>query len=131
MFVLAGFFFIGAMYYLFMFFQHHAERLYLVFSLLCILFLCLLVMEYLPTLWGYPYPFQVVRLEMIGILGVGISMLIPYFLNRQFNSFPTISFNLLTGLLLAIVFTAYHGRYDGRWRRTRNPVLGRLRRVIR
>ncbi|MFI5452235.1 histidine kinase [Pedobacter sp. UC225_61] len=112
MFVLAGFFLIGAMYYLFMFFQHHAERLYLVFSLLCILFLCLLVMEYLPTLWGYPYPFQVVRLEMIGILGLGISMLIPYFLNRQFNSFPTISFNLLIGLLLTIVFIAYHGRYD-------------------
>jgi hypothetical protein len=110
--VLAGAFLIGGAYYLFMFSQHRSEKLYLVFSLVCILFLCLLVAEYLPVIWAYSYPFQVIRLEIIGILGLGIAILIPYFLNRQFAVFDPKSFNLLMIVVLFTIFGLYHGRYD-------------------
>ncbi|MGN8059763.1 histidine kinase [Pedobacter sp. 22163] len=110
--MLGGIFLIGAIYYLFLYRAHLSEPLFLVFAILCLLFLVLLAAEYMPATSNYAYPFQFIRLEAIGILTLVISILIPYFLNRQFGTFGPYLFNSGYILILLTAFIFYHGRYD-------------------
>jgi len=110
--MIGGIFLTGTIYYVFLYLAHPSEPLFLVFACLCLLFLALLAIEYLPVVWNYNYPFQFIRLEVIGILTLIISMLIPYFLNRQFSAFRPYVFNSIVIITLLAAFIFYHGRYD-------------------
>ena len=110
--MLGGIFLTGTIYYVFLYLVHRSEPLFLVFACLCLLFLALLAIEYLPAVWNYTYPFQFIRLEVIGVLTLIISMLIPYFLNRQFSAFRPYIFNSIVIIALMSAFIFYHGRYD-------------------
>lgn len=110
--VLAGCFLTGSIYYLFLFVQHKNEKPYLFFAFICLLFLSLLVCEYLPILWAYPYTFQLTRLEIIGMLATVIAFLIPSFLNRMFATFSNWPFDLVLSITLISVFILNHGHYD-------------------
>jgi len=110
--MLGGIFLTGTIYYVFLYLVHRSEPLFLVFACLCLLFLALLAIEYLPAVWNYTYPFQFIRLEVVGVLTLIISMLIPYFLNRQFSTFRPYIFNSIVIIVLMAAFIFYHGRYD-------------------
>ncbi|NDU99212.1 histidine kinase [Spirosoma terrae] len=110
--MLAGAFLIGAIYYLFLSLHNRQEPLFRLFSLICGLFFCLIVVEYVPFVWSYRYTVQTPRLEIIGVLTGCIALLVPSFLNRQFGLFKPTYFTGLLGLLLLGIFVYFHGRYD-------------------
>ncbi len=110
--MLAGTFLIGAIYYLILSVHNRKEPLFRLFSLICGLFFCLILVEYIPFVWPYRYYVQTPRLEIIGVLTGCISLLVPSFLNRQFALFQPKRFSLLLlGILLGISIY-FHGRYD-------------------
>ncbi|MVM34106.1 regulator [Spirosoma sp. HMF4905] len=110
--MLAGAFLIGAIYYLFLSLHNRREPLFWLFSLICGLFFCLIIAEYLPLIWSYQYDVQTPRLEVIGVLTLSISLLVPSFLNRQFALFNPTRFTLPLLLLLLGIYVNFHGRYD-------------------
>jgi len=110
--MLAGAFLIGFIYYLIVFLHHRDESIFLVFSLICFLFFALIGLEYLPVFWNYPYPMQIWRLEIIGVLTLSVSFAIPYFLNAQFKVIAPSWFSITLAVILLAVFFFFHGRYD-------------------
>ncbi|MEL6926941.1 MAG: regulator, partial [Bacteroidota bacterium] len=84
-FILAGVYLMASLYYLFLFLLRHRNLEVLIFSILCLLFFGLIVMEYLKFLWLYPYPFHYVRLGIIYLLTLTIALLVPVFY-LKFNS---------------------------------------------
>lgn len=85
MFMLAGAFLIAAIYFFFTFINKKGEGSILIFSIICLVCLSLLLMEYLKLFYSYPYPFQRTRLEIIGYLHIALTWLIPLFFMIQFS----------------------------------------------
>lgn len=78
-FILAGIYLMAAIYYFFLFILKHREKEVFIFSLLCILFFGLIVMEYIKFLYPYPYHWHLYRLLIIFILTFLIAFFTPYF----------------------------------------------------
>ena len=87
MFMLAGVYLVTAVYFFFVFANQPRDYSTLIFSVICLVFTALVLMEYLKLFYLYPYPFQRTRLEIIGDLHLLLSLLVPWFLILQFK-FP-------------------------------------------
>ncbi|WP_020536465.1 histidine kinase [Lewinella cohaerens] len=87
MFMLAGCFLLTAIYFLFFFATEPKEFATLIFSVICFVFMGIIIMEYLKLFHIYPYPFQRTRLEIIDALHFSLGILIPLFFMIHFN-FP-------------------------------------------
>ncbi len=113
MFIMAGAFFIAFFYYAFLYFNSH-KRSYpvLIFSVICLLFFSLLIMEYIKYYIEIPYPQFFIRLEIIGWLTFSISMLVPMYFSIQFSSKRKLL--LLSALLITLVsiYIYHYGHYD-------------------
>ena len=103
MFLLAGAFLLAAIYFLFMFFSRPKEFSPLLFSIICILFCSLLMMEFLKFFYLYEYSFQNTRMEIIGYLHISLAILVPLFFMLQF-SFPRKHILVIMTILLGIIF---------------------------
>ncbi|MEM9545587.1 MAG: histidine kinase [Bacteroidota bacterium] len=87
MFMIGGIFLITAFYFFFLFANQPKEYSVLIFAIICIVFLSLLMFEYLKLFYDYSYSFQRPRLQIIEYLHIIISLLMPLFLMIHF-SFP-------------------------------------------
>ncbi len=112
MFMLAGAFLLTAVYFFFVFLSNKKDVSILIFSFICLIFLALLLMEYLKFYYQYTYPFQRTRLEIIGYCHLLLTFLIPLFFMIQF-SFPWKKLVLaLLGITVIILEYNYHYSFD-------------------
>ncbi len=112
MYMLTGVFLIVSVYYFFLYTANPKEQSFLIFALICTLFLLLIVVEYIPVVWSYRYDVQTIRLEIIGVLSFCVAFLIPLFLYKQFFSWGVLPLSLLWGVVLLDLYVYFHGRYD-------------------
>ena len=112
MFLLAGAFLISSIFFLFVFLNARKEYSILIFSLICLIFCAVLLMEYLKWYYTYPYPFQHTRLVIIGWLHIALSILVPLYFMVQFK-FPWKKYLLLVmAVSIACVGLKFDGSYD-------------------
>ncbi len=112
MFILAGAFLIISIYFLFIFFNQSREIPILIFSIICMIFLGLILMEYLKLFYQYEYPFQFKRLDIIAYLHLSLTILFPLFFVLQF-SFPWKRYLfVILGVVILYLEWNYHGDYD-------------------
>lgn len=109
MFLLAGAFLIVAIYLFFVFIQQPKEYSVLVLSVTCLVFMALLLMEYLKLFYPYPYPFQLTRLEIIGYCHILGCMLIPLYFMIQFD-FPWKKAGLVVVMICLTWVYVNHGK---------------------
>jgi hypothetical protein len=84
--LIAGALLIAALYYLFLFASgSRREPGTLVFSLICFLSVALLLLEYVKFYVAIPYPYFIVRLEIIGWLTFAVALLVPLYFAIQFG----------------------------------------------
>ena len=100
MYILAGVFFIVAIYYFFLYLKYKEELIVLVFSVSCFVFFALIILEYLKFYVLYPYPYQYARMDLIRWLTVSLAGLVPFFFNLQF---PFSKNRLYLGLHLCLL----------------------------
>ena len=101
MFFIGGMFFIAAIYFLFIYTTNLEDYSFLIFGIICLIFLGLLVLEYYKLFAFYDYNFQRKRLTIISYLHIGLSFLIPFFFATEFK-FPWRKY-LLVIILLGIL----------------------------
>ena len=85
MFLLGGAYLIIALYYLLLFINQWRDYPKLIFSVVCLLFFGLMMMEYLKFYYSYPYDFHYRRLWLIGLLTWCLTFFIPLFLCLHFE----------------------------------------------
>ncbi|OJJ21124.1 hypothetical protein BKI52_11185 [marine bacterium AO1-C] len=85
MFLLGGAYLIIALYYLLLFINQQRDYPKLIFSIVCLLFFGLMMMEYLKFYYNYPYYFHYSRLWVIGSLTWCLAFFIPFFLCLHFE----------------------------------------------
>lgn len=104
----AGAFLIAAFYFLFLFLSDKKEYAMLIFSVSCFLFFLLILAEFIKAYVPIHYSLHVIRLQIIGILMLGISFLIPFYFSMQFP-FPKRKLLLIiyAGVLLFIFLSKY------------------------
>ena len=104
--IMAGAFLMVAVYYLFLFVSGSSRKEYavLVFSSICFLFFCLLVLEFVKFYVAIPYPKFYLRLQVIDLLTFAIALLVPLYFAIQFD-FPRKG--LLVGSLLVVFLGTY------------------------
>lgn len=111
--VMAGAFLIASLYYFFLYANsQQKEYTILIFAVICLLFLTLLIMEYIKFYIDIPYTHFFTRMEIIGWLTFSISFLVPLYFSIQFNFRYKA---LLTGIILLLLLFIYiynHGHYD-------------------
>ncbi len=83
--IYAGFFFIIGIFYLTRFILDRSQVTSLLFSLLCLLFFSLIIMEYVKNYWNYTYPWHFTRLTFILGITVMIALTLPYFFMSRLN----------------------------------------------
>jgi hypothetical protein len=108
--VLAGIFLIVMIYYLFLYFISFRYTHFLLFGMLCFLFLVMLVLEYSKFYFLYAYPLQYYRLEAISIINILISLALCLFLFYRFalkNTWYSISILLVSLLVIWILVDVY------------------------
>ncbi|TPN87913.1 histidine kinase [Aquimarina algicola] len=110
--VLAGAFFLTAIYFFILYINNRKFFPGLLFSVCSFLFFLLLIIEYIKFYIPIHYSDFYIRLEIIGVLTFLISFLIPVYFSIQF-SFPKRKFLIpFYFLLLVLIYILYHGRYD-------------------
>ncbi|TDQ10992.1 histidine kinase [Pedobacter metabolipauper] len=111
--LMAGAFLIASLYYFFLYFNSkHRQVDIMIFATICLLFFCLLIMEYLKFHMVIPYPQFYIRLEIIGWLTFTIALLIPWYFTIQFHfKWKLWLLGLLLGVLLGLYYFNY-GNYD-------------------
>lgn len=112
MYILAGTFFITGLYYLFLFVNQRSAYPILIFSILAFLFFALIVIEYLKFYYLYPYPFHIIRLNIIAILTLIIAVLTPWFFTIYFSIPYKELFLGIQGLILASFHFVFYKNYD-------------------
>jgi hypothetical protein len=111
-FLTGGVFLIIAIYFFFIFINQPKDISSLLFSIICLIFLCLLLAEYSKLFYPYPYPFQITRMEIIGYCHIVLTCLIPLFYAIHF-SFEWKKWLLGTLLILVLVLEFnFHRNYD-------------------
>ncbi|PCJ94745.1 MAG: regulator [Flavobacteriaceae bacterium] len=104
----AGAFLIASFYFLFLFLSNKKEYATLVFSISCLLFFLLILAEFIKAYMPIHYSTHVIRLQIIGILMLGISYLIPFYFSMQF---PLPKRKLLLAIYAAILLYIFLSRY--------------------
>lgn len=80
----AGAFLIASFYFIFLFLSNKKEYATLIFSVSCFLFFALILAEFMKAYVPIHYSMHIIRLQIIGILMLGISFLIPFYFSMQF-----------------------------------------------
>ncbi|MEM6805669.1 MAG: histidine kinase [Bacteroidota bacterium] len=102
-FILAGFYLMAGIYYLFLFLMRSRDKEELVFSILCFLFFGLIFAEYFKFLYPYTYDLHILRLLIIYLLTLSISFLIPFFF---INFFQIPRASLVKAILLLLLISS-------------------------
>lgn len=111
-------FFIGALvltglFFQLLFWQYQRRASYQVFSLLCLLSACLLVVEHLRALFGYRYDWHMYRIHSIAVLTFIAMCLLPLFY-LLFYRFNRLVLWLVVTLLALTVAVTIDPRYDAK-----------------
>lgn len=106
MMILGGIFLSAGFYYLLLFLRFR-DRTRLIFGLMCLLFFCLLFLEYFKFLYQYPYPFHYVRLVLIGSISLVLAILSPWFFMIYFET-PKRSIFFPIYVLALLVYVITH-----------------------
>lgn len=85
MLICAGLYLMASLYYFLLYMLRKRENVGLIFSVLCLIFFGLIVMEYAKFLYAYPYPFHIHRLLIIFGLTFLMSYLTPFFFLLYFQ----------------------------------------------
>ena len=110
MFLIGGIYIAVALYFMILFFTSSFRDFHaFTSSIICFVFLGLVMMEYLKLFYPYHYSFQRTRLEYIGYLHVGLSLLVPSFFLFQFN-FPWKK--LFFGILVSVIIFFEYKEYE-------------------
>ncbi|TDO24449.1 histidine kinase [Pedobacter duraquae] len=84
--LMAGAFFIAALYYFLLYMNSNKKDLsILVFGVVCLLFFTLLILEFVKFYVDIPYTKFYLRLEFIGWITFAIAILVPFYFTIQFN----------------------------------------------
>lgn len=112
MFILAGAFLLAIFYFFFSFASNPKEYSTLIFGVICTLILGLLIIEFVKHFYLYTYDFQRTCLELVGIINIALSILIPLYFMIQF-AFPwkKILLSILV-ISLIVIESIYHTCYD-------------------
>jgi hypothetical protein len=111
-FLTGGVFLIIAIYFFFIFINNPKDFSSLLFSVICLIFLCLLLAEYSKLFYPYAYPFQITRMEIIGYCHILLTCLIPLFYAIHFHfEWKKIILGSLLILVLVLEFN-FHRNYD-------------------
>ncbi|GGG12497.1 hypothetical protein GCM10011344_11450 [Dokdonia pacifica] len=104
----AGAFLIASIYFFFLFLSNKKEYATLIFSICCFLFFALIFAEFIKAYMAIHYSMHLVRLQIINVLMVCISFLIPFYFSTQFP-FPKRKLLLIiyAGLLLYIFLSRH------------------------
>ncbi|MDR7372811.1 histidine kinase [Flavobacterium aquidurense] len=111
--LMAGAFLIAAIYYFFLYINStRKEATVLLFGIICLLFFCLLIIEYVKFYIDIPYTQYYTRLKIIGWLTFFISMLVPWYFMLQFDFKKKRLFLFLLFVSLIAIYSIYYGHYD-------------------
>jgi sensor histidine kinase YesM len=111
--LMAGAFLIAAIYYFFLYINStRKEATVLLFGIICLLFFCLLIIEYVKFYIAIPYTQYYTRLKIIGWLTFAISMLVPWYFMLQFDFKKKWLFLSLFFTSLILIYIVYYGHYD-------------------
>ncbi|WP_233074068.1 histidine kinase [Flavobacterium sp. IB48] len=111
--LMAGAFLIAGIYYFFLYINSTRKELaVLLFGIICLLFFCLLIIEYVKYYLEIPYDQFYTRLKIIGWLTFAISMLVPWYFMLQFEFKRKKLFLILLFISLLAVYIGYYGHYD-------------------
>jgi len=111
--LMAGAFLIAAIYYFFLYVNSmRKETTVLLFGIICLLFFCLLLIEYVKFYIDIPYPQYYTRLKIVGWLTFCISILVPWYFMLQFDFKKKKLFLFLLLLSLLAIYIIYYGHYD-------------------
>lgn len=111
--LMAGAFLIASIYYFFLYINStRKEATVLLFGIICLLFFCLLIIEYIKFYIDIPYTHFYTRLQIVGLLTFIISILVPWYFMLQFGfkKKPLFLFLLFAGLV--IIYVKHYGHYD-------------------
>ena len=110
--IYAGLFLIIGLFYLFRFTIDKKAITSLLFSLLCLFFFSLIIVEYVKNYYNYPHTFHFVRLQIIYAITLTISLLLPsFFLYRLEIPKKRIWIIISLMIILPFIFTIQYG-YD-------------------
>ena len=110
--ILAGAFLIASLYFLFLYLNDRREYGMLIFSISCFLFFILNLAEFINTYLPIHYSQHHIRLEVIGILTLGIAFLIPLYLSLQFPFPRRRLFLFIYTIILLFIFFIKHDLFD-------------------
>jgi len=111
--LMAGAFLIASIYYFFLYINStRKETTVLLFGIICLLFFCLLIIEYVKFYIDIPYTRFFIRMKIVGWLTFAISVLVPWYFMLQFDfEKKRLFLILLLTSLIAIYIVNYH-HYD-------------------
>lgn len=111
--LMAGAFLIAAIYYFFLYINStRKEVAVLLFGIICLLFFCLLIIEYVKFYINIPYTEFYIRLKIVGLLTFVISMLVPGYFMLQFDFKKKQLFLIPLFISLLIIYVVYYGHFD-------------------
>ena len=111
--LMAGAFLTAAIYYFFLYINStRKEATVLLFGIICLLFFCLLIIEYLKFYVDIPYNQFYTRLQIVGALTFAISMLVPWYFMLQFEFEKKRLFLWLLFISLIVIYIYHYGHYD-------------------
>ncbi|MFC4478806.1 histidine kinase [Flavobacterium chungangensis] len=111
--IMAGAFLIAGIYYFFLYLNSTRKELaVLLFGIICLLFFCLLIIEYVKYYLDIPYNEFYTRLKIIGWLTFAVSMLIPWYFMLQFEFKRKKLVLFFLFIVLLAVYIGYYGHYD-------------------
>lgn len=111
--LMAGAFLIAAIYYFFLYINStRKETTVLVFGIICLLFFCLLIIEYVKFYIDIPYTQFYTRLQIVGLLTFAISILVPWYFMLQFDFKKKRLFLFLLFISLIVIYITNYGHYD-------------------
>ncbi|WDF58230.1 histidine kinase [Flavobacterium sp. KACC 22758] len=111
--LMAGAFLIASIYYFFLYINStRKEATVLLFAIICLLFFCLLIIEYIKFYIDIPYTHFYTRLQIVGLLTFIISILVPWYFMLQFGFKRKRLFLFLLFAGLVIIYVKHYGHYD-------------------
>ncbi|OIV40923.1 regulator [Flavobacterium johnsoniae] len=111
--LMAGAFLIAAIYYFFLYINStRKEATVLLFGIICLLFFCLLIIEYVKFYINIPYTNFYNRLQIVGLLTFVISILVPWYFMLQFGFKRKPLLLILLIISLLTIYIVWYGHYD-------------------
>lgn len=110
--ILAGAFLLTFIYYLFLFLGNRKQYLNLLLSLVSLLFFLLIIAEYIKFYIPIHYSDFLFRLQIIGVLTLLISFLVPFYFSLQYQFKYRKQLTFLYGIILLYIYFFYSHSHD-------------------